>query len=118
GMTGILMAQAPAAPAPQAQTPEPAAQGQGQGRGRINAPSGPRPDGYTQFTRPPASPDVIVRGKGLYETNCASCHATDLRGTADGRNPNLLRSGVALRDQKGELITARVAKHTPPITLM
>ena len=27
------------------------------------------------------------------------------------------RSGVALRDQKGELIGARLVKHTPPITL-
>jgi mono/diheme cytochrome c family protein len=117
GMTGLVFAQAPAAPPPREQAAPPPAQGQG-GRGRINAPSGPRPDGFTQFTRPPASPDVILRGKGLYETNCASCHATDLRGTADGKNPNLLRSGVALRDQKGELIRARVAKHTPPMTLI
>jgi cytochrome c oxidase cbb3-type subunit 3 len=60
---------------------------------------------------------VLVRGKALYATNCAGCHAADLRGTADGKNPNLLRSGVALRDQKGELIGARLAKHQPPITL-
>jgi cytochrome c oxidase cbb3-type subunit 3 len=61
---------------------------------------------------------VIVRGKALYGANCASCHAIDLRGTADGKNPNLLRSGVALRDQKGELIGARLARHTPPVTLI
>jgi cytochrome c oxidase cbb3-type subunit 3 len=76
-----------------------------------------RAGGYTQYTRPPASDEVIVRGKALYGANCAACHAIDLRGTADGKNPNLLRSGVALRDQKGELIGARVAKHTPPLTL-
>jgi cytochrome c oxidase cbb3-type subunit 3 len=78
--------------------------------------AGGRAGGFTQFTRPLAPEDVIVRGKALYGTNCASCHAIDLRGTADGRNPNLLRSGVALRDQKGELIAARVARHTPPLT--
>ena len=78
---------------------------------------GGRAGGYTQYTRPLASEDVIIRGKALYGTNCASCHAIDLRGTVDGKNPNLLRSGVALRDQKGELIGARVAKHTPPLTL-
>src|SRR5262249_32843061 len=78
----------PAAPAGQAQ------QGGGRARG----------GGFTQFTRPIASQEVLVRGKALYEANCASCHAADLRGTADGKNPNLLRSGVALRDQHGELI--------------
>jgi len=113
--TVALLASAAAAQAPQQQPP--AAPAQGQGRGRGNPPGVPRPDGFTQFTRPPASADVILRGKGLYDTNCASCHAPDLRGTADGRYPNLLRSGVALRDQKGELIRARVTKHAQPITL-
>jgi mono/diheme cytochrome c family protein len=61
---------------------------------------------------------VIARGKSLYETNCASCHAVDLRGTADGRNPNLLRSGTALADKQGELVAASIAKHTPAITLV
>jgi cytochrome c oxidase cbb3-type subunit 3 len=117
-MTGLVLAQAapttpqnpPAAPPGQEQAPG--------GRGRINAPAGPRPDGFTQYTRPQASEDVIVRGKALYETNCASCHAPDLRGTADGKNPNLLRSGVALRDRKGELIAARLTMHKPPIKLI
>lgn len=120
---GFVLAQTPAAPAPQGQTPAPAPAPQGQtpaagGRGRIDAPAGQRRGGFTQFTRPAATQDVIVRGKALYEANCASCHAVDLRGTVDGKNPNLLHSGVALRDQNGELIAARVAKHTPPITLM
>jgi cytochrome c oxidase cbb3-type subunit 3 len=57
---------------------------------------------------------VLVRGKGLYEANCASCHAVDLRG---GKGPNLLRSGVALRDEKGELVTAAVASHQPALTM-
>jgi cytochrome c oxidase cbb3-type subunit 3 len=115
-MTGLVLAQAAGTPAPQAQTP--AGQTPPQGRGEGGRQGGGRAGGFTQYTRPPASADVIVRGKALYETNCASCHAADLRGTADGKYPNLLRSGVALRDQKGELIGARVAKHASPITLI
>ena len=119
-MTGLGMAQGgapPAQPAAQAppQTPpagrgaDPAGRGQG---------GGGRRGGFTQYTRPLASPDVLARGKSLYETNCASCHAVDLRGTADGKNPNLLRSGTALADKQGELIAASIAKHPSPITLV
>ncbi len=87
------------------------AQGAGQGRGR-----GQRRGGFTQFTRQLAPQDVLVRGESLYGANCASCHAADLRGTP--RGPNLLRSGVALNDQHGELVGASVAKHTPVLTLV
>jgi cytochrome c oxidase cbb3-type subunit 3 len=90
---------------------------QGAGAPPPQGPGG-RAGGYTQYTRPLAAEDVIVRGKALYGANCASCHAIDLRGTADGKNPNLLRSGVALRDQNGELIGARLARHASPITIM
>jgi cytochrome c oxidase cbb3-type subunit III len=126
-MTGLVLAQPAGTPAPQAQSPvgqTPPPQGRGGGSGQPAAPAqggrqgGGRAGGFTQYTRPLAPQDVIVRGKALYETNCASCHAADLRGTADGKYPNLLRSGVALRDQKGELIGARVAKHASPITLI
>jgi cytochrome c oxidase cbb3-type subunit 3 len=102
GTIGFVIAQGAPPPAP--------AQGGG-GRGRSSG-------GFTQYTRPQAPPDVIARGKALYETNCASCHAMDLRGTVDGKYPNLLRSGVALRDQKGELIAATVGRHTPTLTLV
>jgi cytochrome c oxidase cbb3-type subunit 3 len=130
----FVVAQGGGAPAPQGQGQPPAAQpapGRGQqppappgagagaaGRQGAPAPGRGRAGGYTQFTRPLASQDVLVRGRAVYEQNCASCHAVDLRGTADGKNPNLLRSGVALRDQHGELIGARVSKHTPPINLI
>ena len=127
--TGLMLAQGAGVPAPpspaagQVTTPPPAGRGAdpgGQGAGAAAGRQGGRgrTGGFTQFTRPPAPQDVIVRGKALYETNCASCHAVDLRGTVDGKNPNLLRSGVALRDQKGELVTAAVASHRPAVTLI
>jgi cytochrome c oxidase cbb3-type subunit 3 len=59
---------------------------------------------------------VIARGKGLYETNCASCHAADLRGTDHGTR--LLRSQISLSDLHGELIGPELAKHTPPLNLV
>ena len=80
------------------------AQGRGGGRG----------GGFPQFTRDRASQDVVLRGKALFEANCASCHASDLRGGPNG--PNLLRSGTALNDRKGELIGPAVARHTPALT--
>ncbi|MEO7191589.1 MAG: c-type cytochrome [Vicinamibacterales bacterium] len=103
---------APAAPA--GRGADPAARGAGAGQG--GARGGGR-GGFAQFTRPVASADVLVRGKSLYEANCASCHAVDLRGTADGKFPNLLRSGTALNDKQGELIGASIGKHAPAITL-
>jgi mono/diheme cytochrome c family protein len=120
--TSVLLAQVPAPPQNETPSAPPPAQGPQRGRGRVDAPpqapgGGGRRGGFTQFTRPIASQDVLVRGKALYETNCSSCHAADLRGTVDGKSPNLLHSGVALRDQHGELIGARVATHTPSITL-
>jgi cytochrome c oxidase cbb3-type subunit III len=118
-------AQPPAAQAPAAQPPaQPPAQtpaqppAGGRGAGQAGQGGGGRRGGFTQFTRPLASPDVLLRGKSLYDTNCASCHAPDLRGTADGKNPNLLRSGTALNDKQGELIGAAIAKHTPTLTLI
>jgi cytochrome c oxidase cbb3-type subunit 3 len=96
-----------------AQTPP--ARGQG-GRGGAGDPNGR--GRFTQFARPQASQEAILRGKALYDSHCASCHAPDLRGTADGKYPSLRRSGVALRDANGELIGAKVAQHTPKINLV
>jgi mono/diheme cytochrome c family protein len=125
-MSGLVIAKAGGeAQAPAAQAPAPAQQPPaGRGAGPQGAAGQPAPErggqggrrgGFTQFTRPLASQDVIVRGKSLYEANCASCHQTDLRGSTTA--PNLLRSGIALNDQKGELVTASIARHTPAITL-
>jgi cytochrome c oxidase cbb3-type subunit 3 len=121
-MTGLALAQGAGTQAPQGQTPPPPAEGRGADPGQRGAGppggrqgGGGRRGGFTQFTRALAPQDVLVRGKGLYEANCASCHAPDLRGGANGAN--LLRSGIALSDQHGELVGAAVGRHDPAMTL-
>ena len=109
-----LAGQTPPATPPGTQ-PAPPAGGRGQGGG-AGGRGGGRRGGFTQFTRPLASQDVLARGKALYETNCAACHAPDLRGTATGIP--LLRSGTSLTDQHGELIGKAVADHNPKINLV
>jgi len=52
--------------------------------------------------RPPADPASVERGRALYGVNCAFCHGADTRGGDGG--PSLLRSGIVLDDQRGELI--------------
>jgi cytochrome c oxidase cbb3-type subunit III len=52
--------------------------------------------------RPPGDPAAIERGKALYGVNCQFCHGADIRGGDGG--PSLLRSGIVLEDQNGELI--------------
>jgi cytochrome c oxidase cbb3-type subunit 3 len=53
-------------------------------------------------TRPPADPAAVERGKALYGVNCQFCHGADTRGGDSG--PSLLRSGIVLADQHGELM--------------
>lgn len=116
--TGYVLAQG-GPPAPQAPAPAaPAGQAPAGGRGQVAVPAGARQGGFTQYTRPLAAQEVIIRGKALYDNLCASCHQVDMRGTVDGKNPNLLRSGVALRDQKGDLIGSAVRAHKPALTLV
>ncbi len=112
-VTAALMAQTPPEQGPPAAGR--GAQGGRGGQGRGGG-GGGRRGGFTQFTRPLAPQDVLARGKGLYETNCASCHAPDLRGSKTG--VSLLRSLASLSDQHGELIGAEIAKHTPRLTLI
>jgi cytochrome c oxidase cbb3-type subunit III len=78
---------------------------------------GVRANGFTQYTRPLASQDVLIRGKALYSSTCGSCHAADVRGVP-GKGNNLIRSGVVLSDKAGELIADSVAKHNPKINLV
>jgi len=80
-----------------------AAVGHAQPPGRGQAPprivSSPR-DAYP--ARPAADPAAVERGKALYSVNCQFCHGADTRGGDSG--PSLLRSGVVLDDQHGELM--------------
>jgi len=125
-MTGVVLAQGgapPQSPTPAGEAPTAGQAPAGRGAGRQGAQgagpgrgAGQRRGGFTQYTRELAPQDVLVRGKSLYEANCSSCHAADLRGTDKGAN--LLRSGVALNDKHGELVAASVAKHTPALTLV
>jgi mono/diheme cytochrome c family protein len=88
----------------------------GGGRAGGGRAGGGRAGGFTQYTRPLASQDVLARGKALFDNNCSSCHATDLRGVP-GKGNNILHSGVTMNDKKGELVSAQIAKHNPSITL-
>lgn len=93
---------------PAAQDPAPA----GGGRGRQGGPGRGRGPNYPQQQRPLADAAVLARGKGLYETNCATCHGVDLRGGQQG-GPNLLRSQLVLSDRNGELIVPVVQSGRP-----
>ena len=74
----------------------PQGRGAGPGPGRIGGAVGAYP------ARPPAEPAALERGKAVYGTYCTFCHGADIRGGDGG--PSLLRSGVVLDDQNGELI--------------
>ena len=104
GIRAMSQGGPPQTPPPQTGTP-PAGQTTGaQGAGAGAA--GQRGRGSATFPaqqRAQADPEVIARGKGLYGTNCRSCHGIDLRGGDQG-GPNLLRSEVALNDLDGESI--------------
>jgi cytochrome c oxidase cbb3-type subunit 3 len=96
----------------------PAGGGRGaSGPGGGGAARGGRAGGFTQYTRPLASQDVLARGKSLFDSNCASCHAADLRGVP-GKGNNILHSGVTMNDKKGELVAAELKKHNPAINFV
>jgi cytochrome c oxidase cbb3-type subunit 3 len=87
------------------------------GRAGRGGGGGARAGGFPQYTRQLAPQDVIYRGKTMYDGNCASCHAADLRGVL-GKGANVLRSQVVYEDQGGKLLGPEIAKHTPAITLV
>src|SRR6185437_11182278 len=93
-----------------AQEPDaPPTAGRGGGRGgRGGVSSGVDADGNARFgggfypVQSPPPPAVVARGKALWDSACASCHASDLRGTSKGIN--LVRDEMVMDDVKGELI--------------
>ena len=90
----------------QQSTPPATAQDRGQGRTARQgaAVEQARTPNFPQQTRKLAPPEVIARGKAVFEVNCTACHGKDLRG-GDMGGPSLLRSQVALNDEHGELIS-------------
>jgi cytochrome c oxidase cbb3-type subunit 3 len=104
-------AQAPPPPPQSPATPPP------QGAHGEPAPP-PRPAGgfqeaprFPAHQRPPASPEVLARGKAQYAV-CSACHGADARGGQLG-GPNLLRSQLVLDDKDGELIVPVVQNGRP-----
>ena len=104
-------AQAPAQPAQPAPTPQqPGAHGE--------PPPPLRPAGQEELPRfpahqrPPASPELLERGKAQYAGICSACHGADARGGQLG-GPNLLRSQLVLDDKDGELIVPVVQNGRP-----
>jgi cytochrome c oxidase cbb3-type subunit III len=77
-----------------------AASAQAPGPAPAQGPPLPR---FPAQLRPPDDPELVARGKRVYDISCRACHGADLRG-GDMGGPNLLRSQVALNDQRGELL--------------
>ena len=89
-----------------AQPPQPPPGGGRGGRGgAITSPRNAYPD------RPPGDPAAVARGKALYGVNCQFYHGADTRGGDGG--PSLLRSGVVLDDQRGELMAPVIQSGRP-----
>ena len=121
-VASCLLLTAQEEPTPQSNQAPGRGGGRGGGRGASGAAgpgraAGRSPDKFSQFIRPLASQDVLLRGKALYDAQCVDCHAEDMRGVI-GKGNNILRSAVAMDDQHGELIVANLAKHSPPVTLV
>ena len=99
----------------QAQTPGQASQAPQAPQG----PQGPPPPKFPAQLRPPSDPELVARGKRVYEISCRACHGADLRG-GDMGGPNLLRSDVMLNDDQGERlrpILSGARPRMPPIDL-
>ena len=106
-------AQAPAAPAqPPATPPQQGAHGEPVPPPRPAGGFQEEPPRFPAHQRPPASPELLERGKAQYAGICSACHGADARGGQLG-GPNLLRSQLVLDDKDGELIIPVVRNGRP-----
>ncbi len=74
----------------------------GQNKGKASAPAPLTAVGGAYPQRPPATSEVLARGKKLFDAECGFCHGEDARG--DDMGSNLIRSQIVLNDDKGERI--------------
>ncbi len=108
--SGLLAQGPPPAQGDGAQTPPARGEGRG-GRGGGGAEGAGQNFRLTfpAAQRPPGDPELIARGKALYDVSCRLCHGVDLRG-GDMGGVNLVRSELVLNDQKGELMLEIIQK--------
>jgi cytochrome c oxidase cbb3-type subunit 3 len=99
-------ATAPVPPQPADPTQQPPAHGADQPARRR------RPPAFPAQQRPPASPEVLARGKTMYSSMCAACHGAHARGGQLG-GVNLLRSPLVLGDRDGEAVLPVVKNGRP-----
>jgi cytochrome c oxidase cbb3-type subunit III len=81
----------------------PPVEAQNAGTAKAKAKTAPPTGGNGATAYPqrlPALPDVLARGKQLYNAQCGFCHGEDARGGDMGNN--LIRSQVVLNDDDGE----------------
>ena len=63
---------------------------------------------------PKENPAAVAHGKTVYEKQCQSCHASDMRG-AEPAGPNILRSQYSLTDYKGEMLVPVMLGQAPDV---
>ncbi|MCZ7531281.1 MAG: cytochrome c [Acidimicrobiia bacterium] len=66
----------------------------------------------TSSEQPSVDTDNLERGQALYETSCAACHGTDLRGTDKG--PSFLDVTYAPNHHSDEAFLSAVANGVQP----
>ena len=66
--------------------------GCGAGAGRRARPGSAGPPRFPAQQRPPEDPQVVARGKRVYDISCRACHGADLRGGDMGGPTCFVRS--------------------------
>ena len=71
----------------------------------------PRPGGNMLISRAVPDPAAVERGQKIFVGNCGFCHGTTAQGGDTG--PDLVRSGLALDDEKGDKIGPVIEQGRP-----